>query len=67
MAVIQAATYWPARLLRQDDIGVIRAGGQADVIVIAGLPLESLRDLRHVDAVIRGGQVYVEDGGWVGP
>jgi imidazolonepropionase-like amidohydrolase len=67
MEIIQAATYWPARYLRQPDLGVVEAGKLADLIVVDGNPLESLRDMRNVDAVIKGGKVFVEDGKWVGP
>ncbi len=66
MDVIRAATFWPARLLQRDDLGVIAPGKKADVIVVDGNPLEDLRELRHVVTVIKDGVVYVHEGKWVG-
>lgn len=65
MEAIRAATFWPARLLRRPDLGVIAPGKKADLIVVDGNPLEDLRDLRHVVTVIKDGRIYVEDGRWV--
>ncbi len=65
MDIIRAATYWPARLLKQPDLGVIAPGKLADVIVINGNPLESMRDMRNIDTVIKDGKLYVEHGRWV--
>ncbi len=56
MEVIRAATYWPAQLLKQPDLGTIAAGKLADVIVVDGDPLADMTALRHVVHVIKDGK-----------
>lgn len=58
MDAIRAATFWPARLLKRDDLGVIAAGKLADIIVVDGDPLHSMEALRHVVHVVKDGVVY---------
>ncbi len=58
MDAIRAATYWPAKLLRRDDLGTIAPGKLADIIVVDADPLRSMEALRHVVHVIKDGQVY---------
>jgi imidazolonepropionase-like amidohydrolase len=43
--------------LRQDQIGTIEAGKQADLVVIDGNPLTNVTDLLRVVATIKGGRV----------
>jgi imidazolonepropionase-like amidohydrolase len=58
MDAIRAATYWPAKLLKADaDLGTIAAGKLADLIVVDGDPLTDMSELRHIDHVIKDGQV----------
>ena len=43
MEVIQSATLWPARFLKQDaDFGTVEAGKYADLIVVPGDPLTDM-------------------------
>ncbi|MFQ5723412.1 MAG: amidohydrolase family protein [Terriglobia bacterium] len=58
MAVIRAATFWPARLLGRDDLGAVAPGKLADIIVVDGDPLRSMEALRHVVHVVKDGVVY---------
>ena len=58
MDVIRAATYWPAQLLKQPDLGTIAAGKLADVIVVDGDPLTDMTSMRHVVHVVKDGKVY---------
>ncbi|GAC1438468.1 MAG: Xaa-Pro dipeptidase [Thermoanaerobaculia bacterium] len=58
MDVIRAATYWPAQLLKQPDLGTIAAGKLADIIVVDGDPLTDMTEMRHVVHVIKDGKVY---------
>ena len=58
MEAIRAATYWPAKLLKRDDLGLVAPGKLADVIVVDGDPLRSMESLRHVVHVIKDGVVY---------
>src|SRR5262249_51783453 len=45
MEVIRAATYWPAQLLKQPNLGTIAPGKLADVIVVDGDPLTDMTAL----------------------
>ena len=58
MEAIRAATYWPARLLKRDDLGLVGPGKLADIIVVDGDPLRSMESLRHVVHVVKDGVVY---------
>lgn len=58
MDAIRAATYWPALMLKQPDLGVIAPGKLADVIVVDGDPLTDMTAMRHVVHVIKDGKVW---------
>ncbi len=58
MDALRAATFWPARLLKHDDLGVVAPGKLADIIVVDGDPLRSMEALRHVVHVVKDGVVY---------
>ena len=58
MEVIRAATFWPAQLLKQPNLGTIAPGKLADVIVVDGDPLTDMSALRHVVHVVKDGRVY---------
>lgn len=58
MEAIRAATYWPAQLLKQPDLGTIAAGKLADLIVVDGDPLTDMTALRHVVHVVKDGKVF---------
>jgi imidazolonepropionase-like amidohydrolase len=58
MDVIRAATYWPAQLLKQPNLGTLAAGKLADVIVVDGDPLTDMTALRNVVHVVKDGRVY---------
>lgn len=56
---IQTATIIPARVMKIDDsAGSLTTGKAADVIIVDGDPLKNIRDIRKVEAVIRGGKIY---------
>ena len=65
MEVLVAATRRNAEYLGLGtETGSLTAGKLADVLVVDGNPLLSMRDLRHVVAVVRDGRVYKRpDGG----
>jgi len=58
MEAIRAATYWPAQLLKEPNLGTIAAGKLADVIVVDGDPLTDMTALRNVVHVVKDGRVY---------
>jgi len=54
---LRLATSRVAELLRLPDVGVIRAGAIADLLVVEGDPTDNLTDLERVRYVIRGGRI----------
>ncbi len=59
MEAIQSATIVAARVMRLDrELGTIAVGKRADLVVIDGDPLRSIREMRNVRAVITGGRMY---------
>jgi imidazolonepropionase-like amidohydrolase len=58
MEVIRAATFWPAQLLKQPNLGIVAPGKLADIIVVDGDPLTDMTSLRHVVHVVKDGKVY---------
>ena len=61
-AALIAATRLAAEALEIDHlVGTIAAGKEADLLVIEGNPLDNLRDLRRIRAVVRGGVWYRPD------
>jgi imidazolonepropionase-like amidohydrolase len=60
---IQAATTHAAELLKHDkDLGSITAGKFADVVAVAGNPLDNISLLKQVSFVMKEGVVYKRDG-----
>ncbi len=56
LQAIQAATRNAAQALGQEgDVGAIAVGRYADIIAVDGNPLNDIRELESVDAVIKGG------------
>lgn len=54
---LQAATYNAARLLREEnDIGIIRAGNDADLVVVDGNPLDDITAIERISAVFFKGE-----------
>ena len=46
-------------LVGDGDIGTIEAGKLADIIAVDGNPLENISELRDMDFVMKGGEVYL--------
>jgi imidazolonepropionase-like amidohydrolase len=60
--VLRAATLNSADLLGLSDrIGAIEAGKFADIIAVAGDPLKDVKELQHVQFVMKGGQIVRND------
>lgn len=59
---LTAATSVAAQLLGRDDLGVLRPGACADVVAMAGNPLEDIAVTAGVDFVMRGGTVHRRPG-----
>jgi imidazolonepropionase-like amidohydrolase len=62
MNVIKTATINSADLIdMSDDIGTIEAGKYADIIAVAGSPLDNIEALLDVGFVMKGGKVFKND------
>jgi imidazolonepropionase-like amidohydrolase len=55
---IQSATIVNAELFGTPDRGKIEAGLLADLVAVAGSPLDDIRRLEDVRFVMKGGVVY---------
>lgn len=53
--VLASATSAPAELLDRDDLGVVREGATADLLLVDGNPLTEIGDTRRVKTVLKGG------------
>ena len=63
MEAIQAATYWPAKMMGvENDWGTIQPDRYADIIAIQGDVLKYPALLQRVDLVMKGGVIYKQDG-----
>ncbi|MPV88114.1 metal-dependent hydrolase family protein [Georgenia ruanii] len=58
LRALQAATSVAAEMLGRDDIGVLRPGARADVVAMAGNPLDDIAATARVDFVMHDGAVY---------
>lgn len=67
MRAIQAATSVAAELLRRDDqIGAVRRGYQADLVAVAGNPLDDVKVLQDVRFIMKAGTIVKQPGGSAG-
>jgi imidazolonepropionase-like amidohydrolase len=65
--IIKAATQLPAEMLEDKLIGRLSIGSHADILLYSG-DIESGEFRRDkVQAVLKGGVIYVAGGDWVGP
>jgi Tol biopolymer transport system component len=61
-SVLQTATYLPAKMVGVlDDLGSLEPGKLADLIVVNGNPLASIKDLANVTLVMKNGRIYTID------
>ena len=63
METLQAATYWPAKMMGvEKHWGTIQSGRHADIIAVSGDVAKYPALLQRVDFVMKGGVVYKRDG-----
>jgi imidazolonepropionase-like amidohydrolase len=62
MEAIRSATTRAAEMLDSSgQIGVIATGAYADVIAVPGDPLRDIKELGHVQFVMKDGKVFKDD------
>jgi imidazolonepropionase-like amidohydrolase len=59
--IVQILTRNAAQAVLRDDIGTLEAGKLADIVIVDGDPLETVTDLLEVVAVIKGGEIVVDE------
>jgi imidazolonepropionase-like amidohydrolase len=60
--ILTNATQNAARVLtRNPDFGTIQKGKLADLVILSQNPLVSVRNLRRIDAVIKGGRIFTHE------
>jgi cytosine/adenosine deaminase-related metal-dependent hydrolase len=60
LQALHAATGAAGGILGQPDLGVLRAGAIADLLIVAGNPAEDIKATRNVRSVIQAGKVLKE-------
>ena len=65
--IVDAATVTAAHMLDLDDIGYLAVGARGDVLLYSGDIFGGDFDRSKVEAVIKGGVIFVSDGQWIGP
>lgn len=55
-AVLACATSAAAKLLRRDDLGHVRPGACADLLLLDGDPTADISETRNIRAVLKGGE-----------
>jgi cytosine/adenosine deaminase-related metal-dependent hydrolase len=58
---LRAATVDAARALRRPDVGQVRVGLRADLVLLRGNPLEDIRHTQNIAAVLLGGSLVREE------
>jgi imidazolonepropionase-like amidohydrolase len=62
MQAIRAATVNAADMLGwSDDVGAVTPGLYADLIAVAGDPLDDVTELERVRFVMKGGEIYKDE------
>jgi imidazolonepropionase-like amidohydrolase len=62
MEALQTATSNPATVLGHDDLGAIKAGHLADMVLLDANPLTDIRNTRRIRMVISRGEYFDRDG-----
>lgn len=58
LVAIRSATAEASKLLGVSDIGTLEVGKRADVVAVQGNPLDNIELLRHINLVIKDGDIY---------
>lgn len=59
MEAIQAATLTPSRVMKlENEVGTIEPGKRADLLILAGNPLENISNIRTIKFVVTQGRLF---------
>ena len=61
MEAIQAATVNAAKSISLIEIGMIKEGYMADLVILNDNPLENIKHTQHIHSVVKGGKVYTQE------
>ncbi|MBB4825436.1 hypothetical protein HNO89_002670 [Sporosarcina luteola] len=61
MEALQAATIKAAGSIKKKDIGVIKEGTIADMVILNQNPLEDIQHTKNIDWIIKGGRIYTQE------
>lgn len=61
MEALQAATVKAAKSIKMKDIGTIKEGNIADIVILNKNPLEDIEHTKDIDKVIKGGRIYCQE------
>jgi hypothetical protein len=58
LEALKSATYWPAKYFEmEDELGSIKAGHWADLLILNANPLDDIRNTTKIEAVIKQGNL----------
>jgi hypothetical protein len=57
-ALLRSATCVAAKALYKNNLGSIKEGALADIVILNSNPIEDMRNTKAIDSVIKGGRVY---------
>ena len=58
---LRTATINAAKALKRSDLGVIKEGAVADIVILDGNPLENIQHTQKIHRVIKGGAAYTQE------
>ncbi|MEO4052651.1 amidohydrolase family protein [Solibacillus sp. CAU 1738] len=61
MESLQAATVNAAKSINLDDIGVIKEGFIADLVILNDNPLDNIKHTQDIHTIVKGGKAYTQE------
>lgn len=61
MEALQAATINAAKSINLDDIGIIKEGSIADLVILNDNPLENIKHTKNIHIIVKGGKAYTQE------